>query len=138
VNSAAARLRQFSSGLRRPGRRLRTGALGTLGTLSTLVLLGACASAPPHYPSAIAEKRIGKPLFNLEMRWSTPSGLRQEGEGRIATWRFNQYNYAGCNVEVRTDRHDIIRHVSWTTGCGPPPPKRSSAPPHPAPPPAGK
>ncbi len=137
MNSAAANPRQFSW-LRRAGRQARTGARGALAALGTLVLLGACASTPPHYPSATAEKRIGKPLFNLEMRWSTPSGLRQLGEGRIATWRFNQYNYAGCNVEVRTDRHDIIRHVSWTTGCGPPPPKSRSAPAHGAPPPAGK
>lgn len=90
-----------------------------LAMLGSLALLAACASTPPHYPSATAQAHIGKPLFALEMRWSTPSGLHQLDGGRVATWRFNQYNYAGCSVSVRTDRHDVIRKVTWTTGCGP-------------------
>ena len=90
-----------------------------LAMLGSLALLAACASTPPHYPSATAQAHIGKPLFDLEMRWSTPSGLHVVDGARVATWRFNQYNYAGCRVTVRTDRHDVIRKVTWTTGCGP-------------------
>lgn len=92
---------------------------GTLVMLAPLAVLAACASTPPHYPSATAKARIGKPLFNLEMRWSTPSDLHGVNGGRLATWRFSQYNYAGCTVTVRTDRNDIIRKVTWTRGCGP-------------------
>ena len=97
----------------------RAVALGMLGTVGALVCLAGCASTPPHYPSATAVARIGKPLFDLEMRWSTPAGLHEKHGVHVATWRFNQYNYAGCTVTVRTDRTDVIREVTWTKGCGP-------------------
>ena len=85
------------------------------------MLLAACASTPPHYPSQTAQRFIGKPLFSLEMHWSIPISLRRAHArgGRLAIWKFNQYNYAGCRVTVHTDRNDIIRKVTWTTGCGP-------------------
>ncbi len=86
--------------------------------------LAACASAPPHYASQTAQRYVGKPLFALEMHWSAPSELRQRPFGQVATWQFDQYNYAGCRVTVRTDRADVIRRVSWTQGCGPPIAKR--------------
>ena len=101
----------------RPARVWRRAA--ALGMLGALVFLAGCASTPPHYPSATAVARIGKPLFNLEMRWSTPAGLHEKDGVHVATWRFNQYNYAGCTVTVRTDRADVIRKVTWTKGCGP-------------------
>ena len=101
-----------------------------LVALAPVVLLTACASTPPHYPSHTAQTFVGRPLFDLEMRWSTPTGLQQTGGGHVATWQFNQYNYAGCSVTVHTDGEDIIRKVSWTTGCGPKktPGKHRSAP----------
>lgn len=98
-----------------------------LACCALLGLLAGCASPPQHYPSATAEARIGKPLFNLEMRWSIPSGLHEVHGERVATWQFNQYNYAGCSVTVRTDRRDIIEGVSWTKGCGPEPKKKALA-----------
>ncbi len=103
----------------RTGRPDGSRALGALAALATLALVSACASAPPHYPSATAQAHIGKSLFNLEMRWSTPEGLHDVHGAHVATWRFNQYNYAGCSVTVHTDRRDIIRKVTWTKGCGP-------------------
>lgn len=81
--------------------------------------LGACASPPAHYPSQTAQTFVGKPLFSLEMRWSAPSRSDQTARGRVARWDFDQYNYAGCSVSVRTDPADIIRGVTWTPGCGP-------------------
>ncbi len=92
------------------------------------MLLAACASTPPHYPSQTAQRFIGKPLFSLEMHWSIPIALRHVHGGRRAIWKFNQYNYAGCRVTVQTDRQDIIRKVTWTTGCGP---KAGAKKPHP-------
>lgn len=93
--------------------------LGTLAVLGALVLTAGCASAPARFPSATAQAHIGKSLFSLEMRWSTPARLHEVHGKHIATWRFNQYNYAGCNVTVHTDRSDVIREVTWTQGCGP-------------------
>ncbi len=92
-----------------------------LAWLAPAVLLAACASTPPHYPSQTAQRFIGKPLFSLEMHWSIPIALRHAHAhgGRRAIWKFNQYNYAGCRVIVHTDRKDIIRKVTWTSGCGP-------------------
>ena len=118
MNSSAAIRRDSPSGAPRGGARR-----GALGVPVLLALLSACATTPPHYPATMAQARVGKPLFNLEMRWSTPNGLREVPGGRIATWRFNQYNYAGCSVAVHTDREDIIRKVTWTKGCGPLPAK---------------
>ena len=92
-----------------------------LAWLALAALLAACASTPPHYPSQTAQRFIGKPLFSLEMHWSIPIALRHAHAhgGRRAIWKFNQYNYDGCHVTVFTDRKDIIRKVTWTTGCGP-------------------
>ncbi len=92
-----------------------------LSWLAPAVLLAACASTPPHYPSQTAQRFIGKPLFSLEMHWSIPIALRHAHAhgGRRAIWKFNQYNYDGCRVTVFTDRKNIIRKVTWTTGCGP-------------------
>lgn len=98
------------------GRRFGARRIVLLACIGTLT---ACATKPPHYPSQTAETYVGKPLFNLEMRWSTPSGSDQVSGGRVARWDFDQYNYAGCSVSVHTDSADIIRSVSWTQGCGP-------------------
>ncbi len=110
-----------------PGSDPRCGAPGARGRcpawrlalLACIGTLAACATKPPHYPSQTAETYVGKPLFNLEMRWSTPSRSDQIQSGRVARWDFDQYNYAGCSVSVHTDTADIIRSVSWTQGCGP-------------------
>ncbi len=90
-----------------------------LALLSIIGTLSACAAPPSHYPSQTAQTFVGKPLFNLEMHWSTPSRSDQVNGARVARWDFDQYNYAGCSVTVRTDSADIIRSVSWTQGCGP-------------------
>lgn len=91
--------------------------------LTVLLALGAlltgCATAPAHYPSATATQYVGKSLLDLEMHWSTPYDLAPEGTGQAATWRFDQYNLAGCKVTVHSDAAGIIRNVSWTRGCGP-------------------
>ena len=78
-----------------------------------------CATPPQHYPSETASGYLGKPLLALEMHWSAPSGLSAAGDGEAATWRFDQYNLAGCTVTVHTDANGIIRKVVWTPGCGP-------------------
>lgn len=90
-----------------------------LALLAFIGALAACASPPKHYPSQTAQTYVGKSLFALEMRWSTPSSADEVKGGREARWDFDQYNYAGCSVTVRTDRAGIIRKVSWTRGCGP-------------------
>lgn len=81
--------------------------------------LAGCASTPAHFPSDTAKGYIGKPVFDLEMHWSTPSSVGTKHGTRRATWRFDQYNLAGCTVTVETDASGVIRKVSWTQGCGP-------------------
>lgn len=87
--------------------------------LAIVLPLAGCATPPKHFPSATASGYLGKPLLALEMHWSAPSGLREAGDGRAATWSFDQYNLAGCTVTVHTDASGIIRKVAWTRGCGP-------------------
>lgn len=84
-----------------------------------LGLLTGCASQPQHYPSETAAGYVGKPLSALEIRWSVPYDIGAAGNGQKATWRFDQYNLAGCTVTAHTDSTDLIRSVSWTKGCGP-------------------
>ena len=92
----------------------------TLLLLLPVALLAAgCASTPVHYPSDIATKYVGKSLLDLEMHWSTPWDISAAGGGQKATWRFDQYNLAGCTVTVHADAGGIIRKVEWTRGCGP-------------------
>ena len=74
---------------------------------------------PPRRPSVIADDYVGKPLMQLESRWSEPWDLRADGTGKTATWRFDQFNLAGCSVTVHTDGAGIIRNEAWTRGCGP-------------------
>ena len=74
---------------------------------------------PERPPSEIAADYVGKPLMQLEMRWSEPWDLKAAGEGQSATWRFDQFNLAGCTVTVETDAAGIITNVAWTRGCGP-------------------
>ena len=74
---------------------------------------------PERRPSAIAVDYVGKPLMQLEMRWSEPWDLKAAGTGQAATWRFDQFNLAGCTVTVDTDAMGIITKVAWTRGCGP-------------------
>lgn len=83
------------------------------------LLLAGCAATPQHFPSETATRYVGKSLLDLEMHWSTPWDLSAAGDGKAATWRFDQYNLAGCSVTVRTDSAGIIRNVTWTPGCGP-------------------
>ncbi len=97
---------------------MRAGAPAALSSALLLALAG-CASTPTHHPSQTAEGYIGKPLFDLEMHWSTPSSISTTRVRRKATWRFDQYNLAGCSVTVHTDAAGIIRKVTWTEGCGP-------------------
>jgi len=87
--------------------------------ITAALLLGGCETPPKHYPSDTAAKYVGKSLQDLEMHWSAPWDLRRAGEGQAATWRFDQYNLAGCTVTVHTDAEGIIRKVAWTPGCGP-------------------
>ena len=91
--------------------------------LALALLLAGCAilddTPPERHPSAIAAGYVGKPLLQLEMRWSEPWSLSGDREGRVATWRFDQFNLAGCSVTVHTDAAGIIRTVTWTRGCGP-------------------
>ena len=82
--------------------------------------LAGCASTPTHYPSETATRYVGKRLLDLEMHWSTPEDIGGAGgQGQKATWRFDQYNLAGCTVTAHTDATGIIRKVEWTRGCGP-------------------
>ena len=104
---------------RAPPVLVRRSGTGRLAVLALTAGLTACASPPAHYPSQTAQHYVGKHLFDLEMRWSTPSSSHTATGGRVAKWNFDQYNYAGCSVTVHTDPADIIRSVSWTQGCGP-------------------
>lgn len=88
-------------------------------SLTVALLPAACATPPAHFPSETAAKYVGKSLLDLEMHWSAPWAISTAGEGQSATWRFDQYNLAGCTVTVDTDAGGIIRKVVWTPGCGP-------------------
>lgn len=96
---------------------------GLILLLAVESMLAGCAildqTPPDREPSVIASGYIGKPLNDLEMHWSVPWTQSSAGERQSATWRFDQYNLAGCTVTVRTDTGGIIRHVEWTRGCGP-------------------
>jgi hypothetical protein len=100
-------------------RRWSPGAL----LLAVALLLAGCAmlddTPPKAYPSAIAAGYVGRPLLDLEMKWSAPWDLGTAGGGQKATWTFDGYNLAGCKVTVHTDAAGIIRTVTWTPGCGP-------------------
>ena len=97
--------------------------LGLVLLLALEPLLTGCEildrTPPEQQPSVIAATYVGKPLLDLEMRWSIPSDIRSAGEGQTAKWRFDQFNLAGCTVTVHTDAGGIIRKVAWTRGCGP-------------------
>jgi len=86
-------------------------------------LLAGCAmldnTPPERRPSVIAAGYVGKPLLDLEMHWSAPWSMSSAGGGQAATWRFDQFNMAGCTVTVHADTNGIIRRVKWTRGCGP-------------------
>lgn len=94
-----------------------------LSLLAIQPLLAGCEildnTPPARHPSVIAGSYVGKPLVQLETRWSEPWNLSTDGAGRTATWRFDQFNLAGCSVTVHTDGAGIIRDVEWTRGCGP-------------------
>lgn len=92
---------------------------GSLVCLAAALLPTGCATPPKHYPSETAARYVGKPLSDLEMHWSVPWNADTAGDGRAATWLFNQYNLAGCTVTVHTNANGIIRTVTWTQGCGP-------------------
>jgi hypothetical protein len=87
------------------------------------LLLSGCAmlddTPPKRLPSAIAADYMGRPLLDLEMKWSEPWDQGTAGDGQKATWRFDDYNFAGCTVTVRTDATGVIRKIAWTPGCGP-------------------
>jgi hypothetical protein len=87
------------------------------------LLLAGCAmlddTPPKHFPSVIAAGYLGRPLLDLEMKWSEPWDLSGGSNGRKATWRFDDYNFAGCTVTVHTDGSGIIRKIAWSPGCGP-------------------
>lgn len=86
-------------------------------------LLAGCEildNTPPEpHPAAIAAGYVGKPLQQLETRWSAPWDLSADGAGKAATWRFDQFNLAGCTLTADTDAAGIITKVTWTRGCGP-------------------
>lgn len=96
---------------------------GLLLLLLVNLLLAGCAllddTPPKKFPSVIAAGYLGRPLLDLEMKWSAPWDLGGEGEGQKATWRFDEYNFDGCTVTVHTDAAGIIRKIAWTIGCGP-------------------
>lgn len=96
---------------------------GLLLLLALDLLLAGCAildkTPPERHPSAIAAGYVGKPLADLEMHWSAPWALSSAGGEEAATWRFDQFNLAGCSVTVHTGAKEIIRKVAWTRGCGP-------------------
>ncbi len=106
---------------------------GLPGLLAVALSATGCATPPAHYPSETATGYVGKSLLDLEMHWSAPWAISAAGEGQAATWRFDQYNLAGCKVTVLTDAAGVIRKVSWTRGCGPKgtetePPRESGSP----------
>lgn len=96
---------------------------GLLLFLAIDLLLAGCTllddTPPKQYPSVIAASYLGMPLLDLEMKWSEPWDLGGAGGRQKATWRFDDYNFAGCTVTVHTDAAGIIRKVAWTMGCGP-------------------
>ncbi|MGH8302475.1 MAG: hypothetical protein ACRET5_13495, partial [Steroidobacteraceae bacterium] len=71
-------------------------------SLSSALLLAGCAAPPAHFPSETAAKYVGKSLLDLEMHWSAPWAISAAAAGQAATWRFDQYNLAGCTVTVDT------------------------------------
>ena len=100
--------------------RIRAGLIPFLALGPVLVGCEMLDHTPPERrPSLIAADYVGKPLLQLEMRWSEPWDLRGEGNGRAATWRFDQFNLAGCTVTAHADTTGIIRNLTWTRGCGP-------------------
>lgn len=103
-------------------RRGRAGARLLL-LLAIGTLLGGCAllddTPPKRLPSQIAAGYVGRPLLDLEMKWSEPWDLDASGGRQKATWRFDEYNFAGCTVTVHTDGTGVIRRIAWTQGCGP-------------------
>ncbi|MGH8199970.1 MAG: hypothetical protein ACREVO_06345 [Steroidobacteraceae bacterium] len=102
--------------------RLRPGFLLVLGLVLGLPLAD-CEllddTPPQQLPSVIAARYVGRPLLDLEMKWSEPLELSRAGDGQKATWSFDGYNLAGCRVTVRTDAAEVIRELTWTPGCGP-------------------
>lgn len=96
---------------------------GVLLLLAGAALLAGCEfldhTPPERPPSEIAAGFVGRPLLQLEMRWSEPWNLSAAGDGQAATWRFDQFNLAGCSVTVDTDASGNITKVEWTRGCGP-------------------
>ncbi|HEV2270225.1 MAG TPA: hypothetical protein VGR92_12250 [Steroidobacteraceae bacterium] len=100
--------------------RTRSAALVLLAITAPLAGCEILDNTPPERPPAeIAAQYVGKPLLQLEMRWSEPWNLRAAGDGQAATWRFDQFNIAGCTLTVDTDATGIITNVVWTRGCGP-------------------
>ena len=100
--------------------RIRAGLILFLALGPVLTACEMLDDTPPErHPSAIAADYVGKPLLQLESRWSEPWDLRADGTGKAATWRFDQFNLAGCSVTVHTDAGGIIRNLTWTPGCGP-------------------
>jgi len=86
-------------------------------------LLTGCAilddTPPKRYPSEVVASYVGGPLLDLEMKWSAPLDIANEGAGQKATWRFDGYNFAGCTLTVHTDAAGTIKNATWTPGCGP-------------------
>lgn len=100
--------------------RLRCGLVLLLAIQALLAGCEILDNTPPEpHPSAIAAGYVGKPLLQLEMRWSEPLNVRSQGDGQAATWRFDQFNMAGCTVTAATDATGVITNVAWTRGCGP-------------------
>ena len=100
--------------------RLRPGVVLLLAITALLAGCEILDNTPPEpRPSTVAVGYVGKPLLQLEMRWSEPWNLGTAGDGQAATWRFDQFNMAGCTVTADTDGNGIITKVVWTRGCGP-------------------